>query len=235
MVDPGQSTQVVNYITEHNLVLKSILITHSHNDHIGGVQQILNYKNVPVYRATNYDKIYSVEIKFNSEIIVTEGNLIELFSGVQAQIIATPGHTFDGISFLVDNQHLFCGDTLFSAGCGRVFTKDYLLMYDSLQKIKQLDSETLIYPGHEYTLNNLLFTQSIEPNNTDIIQQIIVVQDKINTVGNSLPTTLGTELKTNPFLRCNNQNILNFACTLDSRIKTELDCFVALRNYKDTY
>ena len=108
-------------------------------------------------------------------------------------------------------------------------------MYDSLQKIKQLDSETLIYPGHEYTLNNLLFTQSIEPNNTDIIQQIIVVQDKINTVGNSLPTTLGTELKTNPFLRCNNQNILNFACTLDSRIKTELDCFVALRNYKDTY
>ncbi len=236
MVDPGQSLQVINYITEHRLELKSILITHSHHDHIGGVGDIIDFKNVPVYRSNKHVKIpYSNMNGYSGEVSVIDGDTIEVLPDVLAKVIATAGHTLDGVSFLVDEKHLFCGDTLFSAGCGRVFTKDYALMYQSLQKIKKLNPETLIYPGHEYTLNNLFFAKAVAPNNLDILQHIDEIKGRLETRGISIPTMLATEIKINPFLRCNDKDIQGFSFQLNPEIKTELDCFITLRNYKDNY
>ncbi|MBY0378780.1 MAG: hydroxyacylglutathione hydrolase [Burkholderiales bacterium] len=214
VVDPGEAYSVIEYIKIHNLKLHSILLTHAHADHIGGLAELLHFANVPVYGCSKY-----------ATISVVDKHIYTVLPEMNILVIATPGHTLDGISYLINNKHLFCGDTLFSGGCGRVFTGNYAFMYQSLNKIKEHKPDILIYPAHEYTLDNLLFAHNIAPSNSDIKKRLEEVkllrnQDKI-----TLPTNLELELKTNPFLLCN-QNNENLS---------ELEYFIKIRKLKDTF
>lgn len=126
VVDPGVDKSVLDYITDNKLNLKAILLTHSHADHIGGVASIIKKFSVPVYGCCDI-----------STVKVGQGSSFKLL-GCQIDVIYNPGHTMDGVSYLVNDgakSHLFCGDTLFAAGCGRVFTEDYALMLSSLEKL----------------------------------------------------------------------------------------------------
>jgi hydroxyacylglutathione hydrolase len=227
LIDPGDATAIIPYITTHNLYLKAILITHDHADHIGGINALTNKFTVPIYGDSEY-----------ANIKVTDNSIINL-DNISITCISTPGHTFKAISYLIalnGNQHLFCGDTLFAAGCGRVFTKDYELMLRSLSKINQLDDTTLIYPAHEYTQKNLAFALQLMPDNKYVKEQINDATMKLNIEGNSLPTTLKNEKQVNPFLCSLRYDFMKLMHTqLDKSINTHLDCFIALRKLRDQF
>ena len=187
VIDPGQAEQVLSYLYEKNLVLREIWLTHHHSDHIGGVDELR--KNFPDIKIFGAKSIACV----NNPVI--DGMTDGIFSMLT---IKTAGHTQDGHSYLLNSdnqQHLFCGDILFSAGCGRVFegTTDDLRL--SLKKIAQFPDDTLLYPAHEYTHNNLLFAHSIEPDDDDIASALQ------NLPAVTLPTSIGRERKINLFLR----------------------------------
>lgn len=156
VVDPGEAMLVLDYLSSHSLDLTHILLTHNHEDHTGGVNEIFaKYPQVEVLGPVETDE-------FNTRTL-RQGDTLEICNQ-PGYVMHTPGHTMEHISYLL-GQHLFCGDALFSAGCGRVFTGDYEAAYRSMQWFKQLSNDVHIYAGHEYTITNLLFNQSIFPNN----------------------------------------------------------------------
>lgn len=192
VVDPGEAEQVMDYLEEKQLQLNSILLTHNHDDHIGGVQQIsAKYPDASIYGPKETEDI--------ANHIVVDGDSFNLL-GKNVQVLKTGGHTHGHISFLMDNV-LFCGDALFSAGCGRVFTKDYQAQYDALQKFKQLDDEVQVYAAHEYTQTNLRFAHSMQPSNTAVSEALNKVNEMRAKGKPTLPTTIGKEKKINLFLQ----------------------------------
>ncbi|MFN7094153.1 MAG: hydroxyacylglutathione hydrolase [Burkholderiales bacterium] len=228
VVDPGDATPVLDYITANKLNLKAILLTHGHADHIGGVAALLAKYPIPVYGSCDI-----------ATIRVTEESTITLSSRISATVLATPGHTSDAVCYLIQTDgvtHLFCGDTLFAAGCGRVFTNDFVAMFSSLNKICRLPKATFIYPAHEYTLKNLEFAVLIEPHNLTITQRFNQEQAKLTATGITLPTSLELELQTNPFLRSMNSTLINSLSTmLGSIITPGLECFTKLRELRNTF
>jgi hydroxyacylglutathione hydrolase len=228
LIDPGQSANVLNYITNNDLQLSAILLTHDHNDHIGGVDDILKIFPVPVYG--NCSK---------SSILVNNGEVIKLFQNIEAKIIYTKGHTSNSICFLLNINsipHLFCGDTLFAMGCGRVFTNDYQAMFNSLNQIINLPAQTIIYPAHEYTMANIEFAKFIEPNNILILERELDERNKLKQLGNTLPISLNDELKTNQFLRFNDEKLISaLAKKLNKTINSGFDCFYQLRQLKNNF
>ncbi|MER2079860.1 hydroxyacylglutathione hydrolase [Psychrobacillus psychrotolerans] len=195
VVDPGEAEQVMDYLAEKQLQLNSILLTHNHDDHIGGVQKIsAKYPDASIYGPKETEDI--------ANHIVVDGDSFNLL-GKNVQVLKTGGHTHGHISFLMDNV-LFCGDALFSAGCGRVFTKDYQAQYDALQKFKQLDDEVQVYAAHEYTQTNLRFAHSMQPSNTVISEALDQVNEMRAKGKPTLPTTIGREKKINLFLQAEN-------------------------------
>lgn len=192
VVDPGEAKGVLGYLKRKNLKLKAILLTHNHDDHTGGVFEILeNYPETPVYGPEETSAFV------NS--IVEEGDSFELL-GERFDVIFTPGHTAGHISYVM-RDGLFCGDALFSGGCGRVFTGDYDAQYKSLQKFKTLDNRVLVYAGHEYTETNLRFAQTVEPNNPTIMDTLEVVKDRRSKDLSTLPSTISKEKDINLFLQ----------------------------------
>ena len=192
VVDPGEAEQVMDYLEEKQLQLNSILLTHNHDDHIGGVQQIsAKYPDASIYGPKETEDI--------ADHIVVDGDSFSLL-GQNFQVLKTGGHTEGHISFLMDNV-LFCGDALFSAGCGRVFTKDYQAQYDALQKFKQLDDEVQVYAAHEYTQTNLRFAHAMQPSNTAVSEALNQVNEMRAKGKPTLPTTIGKEKKINLFLQ----------------------------------
>ena len=156
VIDPGESSAVLDYIITNKLRLKAIVLTHDHKDHMGGVSDLLAYANVPVYAMGG---LASIELHGGEEVVLSDF--------AKARTLVTPGHTYTSICYmlsLLGKKHLFCGDTLFAAGCGRVFTGDFVAMYESLTQLGNLDPDYLVYPGHEYTLKNLEFAKFIQPN-----------------------------------------------------------------------
>ncbi|MDA9033871.1 hydroxyacylglutathione hydrolase [Gammaproteobacteria bacterium] len=159
VIDPGESSNVINHIDKNQLDLKAIFITHHHLDHTGGVDEITSYYPVDVFGPNNNIETISRKLRDGDKI-----NII----GIEFQIIEIPGHTLDHIAYYSKNNGnpiLFCGDTLFAAGCGRVFEGTFEQMHESLLKLKNLPNNTKIYCGHEYTLSNLEFAKEAEPFN----------------------------------------------------------------------
>ncbi|MFC0323893.1 hydroxyacylglutathione hydrolase [Gallibacterium melopsittaci] len=207
LIDPSEADVVESFFANSSLKLEAILLTHNHSDHIGGVEKLRKiYPHVPVYAPAEVGMPLATHI-INAGIYHTPYYTL--------QVLATGGHTAGHISYVVDN-HLFCGDTLFSLGCGRVFTGDYVQMFTSLEKLKQLPDETIVCPAHEYTLSNLRFVQSVE--NSDALA---AYANKIESLRQqhqpTVPTTLGLEKTLNPFLRC--QNVEQFKALRQAKDK----------------
>lgn len=193
-VDPGDAAPVKNYLSQNNLVLAGILITHHHYDHSGGVADLIQLeKTIPVY--ASYKSIIP-EVTHP----LRENDKINCGS-YSFTVLEIPGHTLDHIAFY-NEKILLSGDTLFSIGCGKVFEGTAEQMYDSLIKLKKLSDETQVYCGHEYTLSNLKFAEYIEPHNQLIKDKIIEAKSNLAINHTTLPTLLGEEKWLNPFLRC---------------------------------
>jgi hydroxyacylglutathione hydrolase len=227
VVDPGDAKPVLDYLHKTNKNLKDILITHHHFDHTAGVPELENLISGSIYGPKNSYELIKEK--------VSEGDTLSSL-GIKFEIIEVPGHTLDHIAFYSEEYNiLFCGDTLFAGGCGRVFEGTFDQMFESLKKLKQLPDNTLIYCGHEYTKSNLLFSVEVEPENNDLIMRNTEIDNLLLENGSSLPSSIELEKKTNPFLRCdvlsdNIQLIQKFG--LNNPLEREI--FKYIREWKDS-
>ncbi len=197
VVDPGESDAVKAFITQHKLELCAILITHHHYDHTGGVADLKTQFNCRVYGPNN-PKISGIDHYLQDQDTFKIAELDKEFT-----IFSTPGHTLDHICYY-SLGYLFCGDTLFSAGCGRLFEGTSKQMYHSLAKLQALPKDTKIYCAHEYTLDNLRFAASIGFNKNAVLQKIAKIEGQLACKQASLPSILADEHQYNVFLMCNN-------------------------------
>ena len=227
VVDPGEASPVIEKLTAQGIQLAGILITHHHWDHTGGIKDLLKRGPIPVYGPKSLDDVTHP---------VTEGDIIDLKRlDISFKVIEIPGHTLDHIAYF-GNGAVFCGDMLFTAGCGRVFEGTFLQMYQSLQKLAALPAETLIYCGHEYTQANLRFANAVEPENKMIQQRLIEVDAKRAQGEPTVPAPLSLELKTNPFLRCEKKSVQNAAaehCGKD--LANLIEIFTEIRTWKNKF
>lgn len=235
VVDPGDPTPVIKMIDEQSLTLGCILITHHHPDHTGGIAELTAKYSCKVYGPDNSSIAGITDT-------VKEGDEFTLL-GETVSVLEVPGHTLDHIAFVVGPNaaggkptRLFPGDTLFAAGCGRLFEGTPAQMTDSLAKLTALGSETQVYCTHEYTQANLKFAIACEPGNLVTHLRIAHVSALREQGEITLPTTIGLELASNPFLRCSNQQIIDSAQSF-SGIKPSDDVatFAAVRAWKDKF
>ena len=228
VVDPGESKEILNLIDSNKIDLKGVLITHHHYDHTNGLLDLTNKMNLEVYGPKKIEGINN---------IVKESDKFSLI-GIDFEVIEIPGHTLDHLAFYSSNNKdpiLFCGDTLFAGGCGRVFEGTFEQMFKSLKKISNYPKETKIFCGHEYTLSNLKFALEVDKDNKQLADEYINVKKLISSDIPSLPTNLDKELKVNPFLRCNEINIKNKVIDKFDIIDDELEISTALRKWKDNF
>lgn len=229
VIDPGEAHKTIKYLKENDLNLDAILITHHHFDHTGGIEDMLKFRNVDVYGPVNNIPSINKQLR--------DGDLFSVI-GIDFKIIEIPGHTLDHIAFFSENNGnpvLFCGDTLFSSGCGRVFEGTFEQMHKSILKLKSLPANTKIYSGHEYTQSNLKFAMEVEPLNQKLISRYNDVQDLLNKGIPTLPTTLELELEVNPFLRCHAREVQNSVVKQFNTSNHEDEIFKALRQWKDNF
>lgn len=225
VVDPGDAKPVIETLKKLNLTISAILVTHHHSDHIDGINELLAYQETTVY-APKYEN-------FNfKHTQLSEGDELALPEIEQTfKILWLPGHTLGHIAY-VNKEYLFCGDTLFGAGCGRLFEGSPTQMLASLSRLKKLNSSTKIYCTHEYTSKNIQFALTLDPNNRDLItRKDEVASLRLNNLP-SLPSTIGLELKTNPFLRCNHATIIKNSHANNS---DEISVFTAIRALRNHY
>lgn len=231
VIDPGDAAPVVAALNQHHLTLDTILITHHHHDHIDGVAHLLNqYPQAQAYAPTLENYPFK-------HIAVSESAHPRLMPlGIDLCVLDCAGHTKDHIAYfakLPNNQYwLFSGDVIFAAGCGFVPEGCYVQAYQSLQKIATLPPQTQIFCTHEYTLNNIQFALTIEPNNLALQQRLKNTLQTRKYNRPTLPTSVGLELETNPFLRCDNNDIIT---TVNIKNPNNLSTFTALRKLKNTY
>ena len=231
IVDPGDASVVEAFLRDNAKQLAAILVTHWHPDHIGGIAALTAARNIPVIGP---DSAHIPQVTHK----VADGDTFELL-GASFRVIGVPGHTLDHIAFHHQStvqSLLFCGDTLFSSGCGRLFEGDALMMLNSLNKIKQLPVNTEIFCAHEYTLSNLKFAAAVEPDNQAIKDRASSAAALRAQNKPTLPTTLAQELLFNPFLRCD-QNSVKKALSEHKGVQNcdESIIFAALRGWKDTF
>ena len=229
VIDPGESKNIQKLIDNKTIDLKGILITHHHYDHTNGLSELVKKNELEVYGPVN--NIDGINHRLNDKDKIS-------IIGIDFNVMSIPGHTLDHIGFYsanANNPILFCGDTLFAGGCGKIFEGTYEQMFHALKKITKLPTNTNIYCGHEYTLSNLKFALEADDTNKELIEEFKKVENKINSNIPSLPTTLDKELKVNPFLRCDNINIQNKIIEKFKVSNNELEVFTALRKWKDNF
>lgn len=222
-IDPGEAKPVISYLDEHALKLSGILLTHHHFDHVGGVKDLLNFAPASKVYGPHDKRIVGITDYLAGG---TELTIIPY----KFKVLNTPGHTSTHISFY-ESQFgwLFCGDTLFSAGCGRVFDGTFAELFNSLNIFKSLPNQTKIYCAHEYTKHNLCFAATIEPKNKDIQVHIA------NLTICSLPSTIGLEKKINPFLRTDLPSLQEHALQNDAKDLSSFAIFKQIRKEKDCF
>ncbi|WP_394248017.1 hydroxyacylglutathione hydrolase [Vibrio profundi] len=226
VVDPGDAAPVLEYLQKHELTLDAILITHHHHDHIGGVPELVRqFPKVDVVGPRD-EPIPTLTHP------VEDGDQIELFDEVFL-VLGLGGHTKGHIGYVGDAK-LFCGDVLFSAGCGRIFEGTPAQMFDSLNKILALPQETEVYCAHEYTASNVAFALAVEPDN-DLLHQY---RDEVNRLRAqnkpTIPTTLRQEKWVNPFLRYTQPSVIKSVSNRTPQTDP-LSIFTALREWKNEF
>ncbi len=201
-MDPGVAAPVIKCLKTQDLQLSSILVTHHHADHTGGIDELLEHNPVPVFSHATINNAHEIDLPDQH---------------LKLKVLHIPGHTLDHVAFYNDEM-LFCGDTLFAAGCGRIFEGTAQQMFVALNKLKNLPLTTKVYCGHEYTLANLKFAATIEPDNPAIFERLQKVEQLRDQNLPTLPSTIAEELATNPFLRAHT-----------------LEKFIEIRSLKDNF
>ncbi len=226
IVDPSEFEACDKIIKKYKK-LDFILNTHHHSDHIGGNLELKRKYNSKILGSnSDKDRIPGIDIFLKDSQKQKIGNL-------EFEVIFIPGHTKNHIAFFFSKEKIvFTGDTLFSLGCGRIFEGTYEQMLNSLNKIKNLPPDTKIYCGHEYTKSNLNFCLVYDTKNTFLKEKEIDIQKKINSNQPTIPSTIGQEIKTNIFLRCNDPEIKH---TLGLKDSSEIEVFSKLRDLKDSF
>ncbi|RUO28828.1 hydroxyacylglutathione hydrolase [Aliidiomarina sedimenti] len=228
VVDPGQAAPVLEYLDKHQLTLSAILITHHHHDHTGGIDELVARFDCPVFGPHNSIAGITHRLEDGDTIKVPDLPL-------ELAVLACPGHTLDHIAFYAE-PWLFCGDTLFSAGCGRMFEGEPNQFFSSLQRFRQLPEDTLVYCAHEYTAANLAFAKAVEPDNRMLDKHSQWVQKKRQQDMPTLPSTLALEAEINPFLRCHLQSVKDAAqIHAQTSLSDPVEVFACLRNWKDNF
>lgn len=226
-VDPGDADVIEQHLRDTGKALTAILITHHHPDHIGGMARLA--AQWPEARRIGPD---DARIPALTEI-VADGSRVMLDGAGELEVMATPGHTRSHIVFRGDDG-VFCGDVLFSLGCGRVFEGSPAQMLASLDRLAALPSNTRVYCAHEYTLANARFALAVDPDNEDLRQRVTQVQALRATDQPSIPTDIGSERRCNPFLRCDDEMVAAAASThANGSLNSRTEVFAALRAWKN--
>ena len=229
VVDPGDAAPVIDYLTREKLTLVAILNTHHHADHVGGNAALLAITRVPVF-GPHDDRIPEVTER------VADGQRFMLpHFNIEMETLEIPGHTRSHIAFHGGGM-LFCGDTLFAAGCGRLFEGTPRQMHDSLTRLARLPDDTRVYCGHEYTLANIKFARAAEPGNKRLLEleqqaQALRAQDQP-----TLPSTIAQEKATNPFLRVTEPAVMLSASTRAARkLSDPVSVLAEIRDWKNSF
>jgi hydroxyacylglutathione hydrolase len=241
VIDPGMAAPVIDALKHLHLELTAILVTHHHSDHTGGIDELR-----PYLKGHNKNNIFgpakeTIPQPFQPLSSSTSLKLL----GLHIQILDVPGHTAGHIAYYIPSQtmadgtvfesSLFPGDTLFSAGCGRLFEGTPAQLLASLDQLAALPAQTNVYSAHEYTLSNLRFAQAVEPDNSAI--QTYTAQCETRRARNqpTLPTTIAQELEINPFLRSRKETVIESIQSKNPTAKDEVTLFATLRSWKDNF
>lgn len=229
VVDPGDAQPVLDYLAHEKLQLAAILNTHHHADHVGGNAALLAKTRVPVYGPRD-ERIPEVSER------LADGQRFTLpHFNIEMETLEIPGHTRSHIAFYGDGL-LFCGDTLFAAGCGRLFEGTPRQMHDSLTRLARLPDATRVYCGHEYTLSNLKFARAAEPDNRRLPELETRMQALRERGQPTLPSTIGQEKATNPFLRVAESAIIHSASTRAAKKLTDpVSVLAEIRDWKNNF
>ncbi|WP_226647519.1 hydroxyacylglutathione hydrolase [Microbulbifer variabilis] len=235
VVDPGEAEPVYDALQDK--ALNGILITHHHFDHTGGIKALHNHYGCPVLGPESIKGVTNP---------IAGGDTF-LLLGLPIEVWDIPGHTLDHLALILKEEspdgnvqpHLFCGDTLFAAGCGRIFEGTPKQMLHSLQELTTLPKHTLVYCAHEYTLGNLHFAHTVEPGNSAISERLVQSQTLRQAGRATLPSTIAKELATNPFLRCQIAEVAQSGAHHLGRDTyehlDEVEIFASLRDWKDHF
>lgn len=229
VVDPGDAGPVLAYLAQHGLELAAVLITHHHADHVGGLKGLLEHHRIPVFgpRKESIEDVSHPLVEGDS--IAVPGLDLEL------KVLEVPAHTAGHIAYLAPGM-LFCGDTLFSAGCGRLFEGTAEQLQAALKRFAALDGDTQVYCTHEYTLSNLAFACAAEPDNPER-DCYLARCEALRAAGEpTLPTTIAQEKLINPFMRTTEPGVIAAVThRTGTRPTTALECLAALRSWKDVF
>lgn len=229
VVDPGDAKPVIEFLNNSSYQLAAILITHHHPDHIGGIDELRKHSEVPVYGPANENIPHCDHRLFDGDDVY----LADIDTAFN--VMEVPGHTAGHIA-LYNDDILLCGDTLFAAGCGRLFEGTAEQMHHSLSRLAALPESTKVYCTHEYTLANLKFAEAVEPDNEAIKQRTVIATELRQTNLPTLPSTIKLELATNPFLRCDQPSVKHAAEQQAGQpLNNSTEVFAVLRAWKNNF
>ncbi len=203
VVDPSEAPPVIAALEDEGLELVAILNTHHHYDHVGGNEELVKrFGELPIYgHVSDAGRIPGQSVKLE------HGGAFDC-AGFHFDVMHIPGHTLGAVAYISEGA-VFTGDTLFAAGCGRLFEGTPAMMYESLNvKLASLDDDTRVYCGHEYTESNLRFATHVEPGNRAVKEKLERVRELRSRAEPTIPSTLGEERMTNPFMRCDSEEII---------------------------
>jgi hydroxyacylglutathione hydrolase len=231
VVDPGDAVPVIDALESLGLALTAILVTHHHGDHVGGLQALLPHLRGPVHGPAHE--------AMPVDVVRHETGDVVRWQGLSFQVLDVPGHTAGHVAYYAEaapgGPLLFCGDTLFSAGCGRLFEGTPRQMHDSLARLAALPGETRVCCAHEYTLSNLRFAHAAEPDNAAVVAHQARCEGLRAAGSPTLPSTIALERSINPFMRSSEPGLTAAARARGASSDDPVEVFATLREWKNNY